>query len=255
MDNFSRALYCTKKMKNFFATDNRQQVAEVEVPDNIEINSLEYILYIFYSCLLDYGMRSKIYHANLIKTYQEHSEIFKPGYVVEKYFYNEEELLGIIKNNIHPRYPNIALKKWLELSYFIDKNYPGDSLIIKIKQLNSYSDLYNFITNIKGYGQKTGGLLLRLIYESGICSFDGEINDIPIDRHDVEISYLNGIIDKEKLNEKELKDLGAIWIKAAKENDISACDIYKYLWTIGSILCLKKKCLECPLKENCLKKI
>lgn len=254
MNNYDKAIYCTKKMKEYF--DVVDESAIVAVPEYIEKNSLEYITYLFYSCLLDYGMRSKLYHANLMATYKKYSEIFNPSYVVEKYLNNNnDELLKIIKENIHPRYPNVALKKWLELSEFINSNYPGEKLVEAIKELNSYKELYEFITNIKGYGQKTGGLLLRLIYECGICDFDDEINDIPIDRHDVEISYLNGIVQKEKLNNKELKDLGTTWIRAAKECGVSACYIDKYLWSIGNSLCLKKECLECPLKDNCKRKV
>lgn len=253
MNNFNKAFSCAKNMKEYF--DKIDENARVSIPENIEKNSLEYITYIFYSCLLDYGMHSKLYHANLIETYKKYSEIFRPNYVVNKYLDNKDELLQIIKENIHPRYPNIALKKWLELSEFINNNYPEEKLIETIKSLDSYKALYEFIINIKGYGQKTGGLLLRLIYESGICNFNDEINDIPIDRHDVEISYLNGIVQKEKLNTKELKELGTTWIKAAKKCGVSACSIDKYLWSIGNSLCFKKKCLECPLKDNCKRKV
>lgn len=253
MNNYDKALYCTKRMQEYFEIVDEN--AKVAVPEKIEKNYLEYITYLFYSCLLDYGMRSKLYHANLIETYKKHSEIFKPSYVVNKYLDRSDELLQIIKKNIHPRYPNIALKKWLELSEFINDNYPGEKLVGAIRGLSSYKELYEFITSIKGYGQKTGGLLLRLIYECGICDFNDEIDDIPIDRHDVEISYLNGIVKKEKLNNKELKELGTTWIRAAKECGVSACYIDKYLWSIGNSLCLKKKCLECPLKDNCKKKV
>lgn len=253
MDNFDKACYCTKRMKAYFEVVDERAI--VPVPESIEINSLEYVTYLFYSCLLDYGMRSKIYHTNLMETYKKYPMIFKPSYVTDNYLNNTESLLEIIKDNIHPRYPNIALKKWLELSEFLSKKYPNQSLITKIVSLSSYKELYNFITSIKGYGQKTGGLLLRLIYESGIGSFNDELSDIPIDRHDIEISYLNGVVTSDKLNNKEIKELGELWIKAASKYGVSPCHIDKYLWTIGNSFCLKKKCLECPLKDNCQRKI
>lgn len=253
MFNTSKANYCALKLKEFYSEN--EEIAVVLVPDKIKVNSLEYLLYIFYSCLLDYGMRSKIYHNNLVKTYEIYEEIFKPEYVVANYLDKHDELLKIMKENIHPRYPNIAVEKWLTLSKYINDNYPGEKLIDAIGKLNSYSELYRFITNIKGYGQKTGGLLLRLIYESNICNFNDELEDIPMDRHDLEISYLNGVIDNKKLSQKEIKELGSIWCLAAHNNDISSCLIDKYLWSIGNGFCLKKKCLECPLKDNCQRKI
>ncbi len=36
----------------------------------------------FYSCLLDYGMRSKIYHKNLVDTYEKYPNIFDPNYAI-----------------------------------------------------------------------------------------------------------------------------------------------------------------------------
>lgn len=253
MFDIEKAKLCASKMKDYF--DSNEEVANVEIPTSIKMGSNDHILYIFYSCLLDYGMRSKTYHTNLIKTYENYKNIFNPSYVVKTFKDNEINLFNIIKENIHPRYPNIALKKWLELSEFLNTNYPDDKLKKKIFSFKSYKQLYNFITSIKGYGKKTGGLLLRLIFESGICNFNDDLQDIPIDRHDIEISYLNKVIDKINLNNDDLKKLGTIWIKAGKTNNISADDIDRYLWSIGTNLCLKKKCNECPLKNECKTKL
>lgn len=253
MFDIDKATLCVEKMKKYFSSSD--EVANVGIPSNIEIGSSDYVTYIFYSCLLDYGMRSSTYHSNLIHTYQQYKDIFNPCYVVENYEGHPEKLLEIIKENIHPRYPNIALKKWLDLSIFLNRNYPDDQLKEKICSLSSYKELYHFITSIQGYGQKTGGLLLRLIYESGMCHFTDELDDIPIDRHDVEISYLNEIVDKEQLNPKKLKLLGTTWIQAAKSRGVSACDIDKYLWSIGNRLCSKKRCFECPVQAECKTKM
>lgn len=252
MYSLDKAELCAHLMKDYFSY--REDDANVCVPEDIRLGSLEHIIYLFYSCLLDYGMRSKIYHANLLNTYRIYKQIFNPSYVIEEYKDNEEELFTIIKENIHPRYPKVALKKWLSLSLYLS-SYPNDSLLLYIKNISSYKELYNFITSINGYGQKTGGLLLRLISEAGICEIDEDLEDIPIDRHDVEISYLNGVIDKDKLNNNELKELGSIWIKAARKCNIKASDIDRYLWTIGNSMCVRRKCLDCPLSLNCHKKV
>lgn len=252
MDELEKAISCTKKMKEYFSIT--LQNANVDIPKDIVIGTNEHLIYIFYSCLLDYGIRSKTYHTNLIHTFEKDKEIFDPKYVVEHYENNELELLKVIKNNIHPRYPNIALKKWIYLSKFLYTNYPDDQLRTKIVSLQSYRELYDFILQINGYGQKTGGLLFRLICEAKICQFDDEIQEIPIDRHDIEISYLNGIIQKETLNKEEIKKLSRIWIEAANRNDISPFDMDKYLWSIGNQLCSKKKCDICPINMNCRRK-
>ena len=74
-----------------------------------------------------------------------------------------------------------------------------ENLLNKIKTFNSFNDLNKFINASKSYGQKTGGLLLRLIYESNICILNDGMQAIPLDRHDIEISYLNGISKNKEL--------------------------------------------------------
>lgn len=62
-----------KTLNNYFKY--KTQLANIEYPSNIKYKSNKYFLYMFYSCLLDYGMRSKIYHKNLIETYKEYPNI------------------------------------------------------------------------------------------------------------------------------------------------------------------------------------
>lgn len=247
--DLDKAIICSKCLDDYF----KEQVsaAEVSYPSNLKKNSKDYLIYVFYSCLLDYGMRSSIYHDNLINTYNKYSQIFGPKHVVDNYIGNEEELRNIIVNNIHPRYPNVAVKKWIDLSIYLNDN---KYLYENIKSMNSYERLENLIFSIKGFGQKTGGLLLRLIYESGISNFTFELENIPIDRHDIEISYLNGIVNKSILNEDEIRNLGKCWVEAAKQNNITPVDIDKYLWSVGNKFCNNKNCFECPLHNTCKRK-
>ena len=156
-------------------------------------------MYMFYSCLLDYGMRSKIYHQNLIRTYQKYPDTFNPNHVINM---KEDTLKNIIANNIHPRYPNIALKKWIGLS---KKLIEYDNILDYLKTINNFGELSRFIKNIKGYGQKTGGLLIRIICDSEVCSFKEKVESIPIDRHDIEISYWTGILSNKSIGNKDIQ--------------------------------------------------
>lgn len=241
-----------QKLNEYYSNEDSNALANVDFPKRLKYKSNEWLIYIFYSCLLDYGMRSQKYHNNLINTYYLHKEIFEPRYVIEHFTTNKEELLNIMKNNIHPRYPNIAINKWLNLSIELSKH---DNLLNIIKKFNSFNELNSFIRNINGFGQKTGGLLLRLIYESNICNFNDKLGYIPLDRHDIEISYLNDIIDSRKLNNKQIEELSSLYIKSGEKFGIDANLIDKYLWNIGSDFCNKRNCLKCPLHDNCKTKI
>lgn len=241
-----------QKIHEYYSGIESSDLATVDFPSEIEYKSNEWLIYIFYSCLLDYGMRSQKYHDNLIKTYHIYSDIFNPNYVIEKFTTNKVELLNIMKNNIHPRYPNVAVDKWINLSRELSKY---DSLLDKIKEFNNFNELNLFIRSIKGYGQKTGGLLLRLIYESGVCSFNDKLGCIPLDRHDIEISYLNNIMDSQKLNSKQIEELSSLYIESGEKLGIDANLVDKYLWNIGNDFCNKKNCIKCPLYDSCKTKI
>lgn len=237
-----------QKMYEYYNNTDFNILATVDFPKKLEYKSNKWLIYIFYSCLLDYGMRSKNYHNNLINTYHIYPQIFNPNYVLANFTTNRDELLNIMKNNIHPRYPNVAVDKWLNLSKELSKY---NNLLEKIKEFNNFNELNLFIRNIKGYGQKTGGLLLRLIYESNVCKFNDKLGYIPLDRHDIEISYLNSIIDSRKLNNSQIEELSSLYIKSGEKLGIDANLIDKYLWNIGSDFCNKKNCINCPLYEDC----
>lgn len=244
--NYEKCKKIISLLDNYF--QNEENIAEVEYPSSVVYGSNDYFLYMFYSCLLDYGMRSKIYHQNLIHTYMQYPYIFNPSYVVTM---SEEELKDILVHHVHPRYPNVAVKKWIVLS---NKLLQYDDLIAYLKKLDSFQALDNFIKSIPGYGQKTGGLLIRIIYDSNICNFKYDLEAIPIDRHDIEVSYLTGIVDSDKLSQKEIKILSDTYIMVAKDLNFNASIVDRYLWEIGNHFCTKKDCADCPLKNVCRKK-
>ena len=230
------------RLNNYF---NNSEPANIEFPSKVQYKSNEYYLYMFYSCLLDYGMKSKVYHRNLSETYMKYPQIFNPNYVLKM---DEEELKVIIVNNIHPRYPNVATKKWLKLSTILKKY---NDISNYLKEFKNFDELSCFIRSINGFGQKTGGLLIRIICDSKICNFEEEVKAIPIDTHDIEISYLTGIIDSKNISSSQIDDLSNTYVTIGNELNINPSGIDKYLWETGNTFCNKKNCDECPLNAIC----
>lgn len=243
---YKKCIKIVEVLNNYFK--NNVNLADIEYPSNIKYKTNKYYIYMFYSCLLDYGMRSKIYHKNLVETYNNYPNIFEPNYVINM---DKEILKDIVVNNIHPRYPNVAVKKWINLS---DSLMKYNDVLGYLKNINSFKELELFVKNINGFGQKTGGLLIRIICDSNICNFAENIESIPIDRHDIEISYLTGIINDKKIGKKEIGDLSDIFVKAGRYLEVNPSDIDKYLWQIGNSFCNKKMCNECPLNNFCKEK-
>ena len=75
-----------------------------------------------------------------------------------------------------------------------------------------------------------------------------------MDRHDIEISYLNGIIKNKELTTKQIAELSTAYISASNKLNINPSVVDKYLWEIGNQYCNKHNCTNCPLVNNCLTK-
>lgn len=241
--DYEKCKIVINSLYDYFSNDGK--LTNIEYPKEIKYASNNYYLYMFYSCLLDYGMKSKLYHNNLSNTYGKYPEIFIPSRAKNM---SGEKLKKIIVNNIHPRYPNVALKKWLALSNELCKY---DNLLEVLSKITCFQDLINFINSLKSYGQKTGGLLARIITDSKICNFDEMVESIPIDRHDIEISYLTGIINSKNINNKEINELSNCYVKICNELKINPSEIDKYLWEVGNTFCNKKNCSSCPINIYC----
>lgn len=84
-----------------------------------------------------------------------------------------------------------------------------------------------------------------------MCKFNDKLGYIPLDRYDIEISYLNNIIDDRKLNNNQIEELSRLYIKNGEKLGIDANLIDKYLWNIGNDFCNKKKCTKRPLYDDC----
>ena len=222
-------------------------IANVDYPKDIIFKSDDYFIYMFYSCLLDYGMKSKVYHKNLIDAYERYPLIFNPHYVIET---DEASLKSILVASVHPRYPNIAARKWIKLSQSLIQY---ENITKYLESINSFEELVAFIKQIGGYGQKTGGLLARIISDSHICNFDCKVESIPIDRHDIEISFLTGISLYRCSKEEDIKKLSDIFVKVCNDIGVNPGDIDKYLWEIGNSFCNRKSCDDCPLTSICRK--
>ena len=112
---------------------------------------------------------------------------------------------------------------------------------------------------LNGFGQKTGGLLLRILIDEGLINPIDGIAEIPIDRHDIDLCVWLEVIsnitsDEIKKNKKVIKLLSDTWVTAAKQLSISPSLADQYLWIIGSQFCSKSQCEVCPLSNDCVKK-
>ena len=247
-----------RAMHAFFANKNIQEQAQVVIPNSIELRSVEHYRYLFYSCLLNYGMKSTTLHENLRHLYEQYSHLFSPNYIVELYSNSYTELAAILRSYIHVRYPNECAKRWIDLSTLLHTQYhdnPKEMFIDK----STYYEFKKSISQIKGLGQKTGGLLLRMLIDNDMLKSSDGIAEIPIDRHDVDLCIWLDVIsnctaDEIKKSKKIIKQLSDIWVQAANNLSISPSLADQYLWVIGSDFCTSRNCVHCPIPHLCNRK-
>ena len=251
--NNEKSRIAVKRLHNSFSTADSLHKATISLPEGLEWGSREHFLYLFYGCLLDYGMKSSFYHKNLKKAYKEKPELFEPVYIVETFQRHVQDLAVFLKNFVRIRFPNEGARRWLSLSEILLKKYNGDPRNI-FKPLMGFNDIRKAIFSIKGFGQKTGGLLIRILYENNLIKVQDSITHIPIDRHDIEISINLGVLEGncgEHHENNLIEQLSSTWVKASQTENVDPCETDRNLWLLGSLLCSKKKCSQCPLNDMC----
>lgn len=245
-------------MNNFFQENKDFKMANIILPSSIKPGSLEHCKYLFYSCMLNYGMKSTVLHENLQLFYEENPCLFDPKYVLNVYKYNICELADLLRSRIHVRYPNQSAKNWINLSEIMLNKYNGNFDEIFLNK-QTYLEYQAAIFELDGFGQKTGGLLLRMLIDEGFIKPIDGISEIPIDRHDINLCIWLGVINGLTANDiKKSKGiigiLSKVWVNVSKEFNISPSITDQYLWIIGSKFCSKYQCNICPLNSLCINK-
>lgn len=246
------------KMNIYFAEQEISDRASVLLPSSIEVGSETHFRYLFYSCLLNYGMKSSVLHRNLVILYEGMPALFMPQYICEKYWNDCTPLAEILRTHIHVRYPNQCAKNWWALSNTLHTQYHDNPQELFWGRY-TYHHMQSAILAVKGFGQKTGGLLLRILIDNELLSPIDGIAEIPIDRHDIDLCIWLGIIsnvtaEEIKRSSKIIAQLSQTWVNAANDMSISPSLADQYLWLIGSQFCAQEKCQVCPLYEMCERK-
>lgn len=245
-------------MDVYFAHENGKNQAQVILPEGIEKGSQQHYCYLFLSCLLNHGMKSSALHENLRAFYEKKPEVFSPEYVVTAYKDHPSDFADLLRTFLHVRYPNESAKRWIALCENLHINYHDNPKEMFYKK-NKYEELKKVIRSITGMGQKTGGLLLRMLIDQGMVICSDGIREIPIDRHDIDLCVWLGVVknitaEEIRKNKKIISRLSAVWVQASEDLAISPSVTDQYLWIIGSQLCTEKQCEDCPVRSMCSKK-
>ena len=217
------------------------------IPKDFKRDLRKASLFVAYTLLCDYFMKSVVLYQNAKRFAEEKPRFFDPIFT-KKYRRKESELAQILKENLSVRFPNEAARRWLDFSQKIINYYNGNPL--EIFELESASEIVKRLREFRGFGHKIGNLYFRII--AGLIDKKFlDINEVypPIDVHDVRLTYRWGIISDQERN--KVKRVRELWLNACKDANVNWFHVDRMMWIIGSRFCFQKACDVCPTAEFC----
>lgn len=180
--------------------------AEELVPK--ELKPLKKSQYIFYVLQLDYAMKSQILYRGALKLYKTKPNFFTPQFVSKL---SEEALTKYLREYLHPRYINEAVKRYGVNTKQLQKLYDGDPRKI-FEGAALCQEVLGQLKSFRGFGPKIGNFFVRTM----INTFQYDFKDIdaispPVDVHDVRIAFLLGYTKTVKMTQNNINFVKNLW--------------------------------------------
>jgi len=227
----------------------KSNLLEYQIPNGVVYASKEHAMFYFFLIFNDHGTKSTRLYENFKKLFGENSNYFNPKKIANL----EDELKEKIAQ-LGVRYANNSFKYWVYNAQKIVDEFDGDIY----KLFTNYKDatqLYKKIKEFKGYGDKTTGLLLRVIDGVEFTKLENfEQVPLPVDTHDSKIAINCNMIEKfdyNKADRKTLQNVSYMWQDLSNSIGINWEELDKALWILGSVGCVQKECGQCPINMYC----
>jgi endonuclease III len=236
----------------------KSDLVENQVPDGASPGSAEHATFLFFVVCHDHGVRSRDLYRRAKVAYSERPWLFSAPDVIERFAGPDDAgLVEATVSNIGVRYPREGARRWYLNALRLLLEYDGraDRLF---RSTSDATDLLKKICSFRGYGPKTGGMLLRAAVGLGLAQVDRQQEVlVPVDIHDARIASYTGILTTSPapadeaafrayvpLVQRALRD-------SCREARVSWLDVDRALWLIGSRGCVLRRCSECPLLDLC----
>jgi endonuclease III len=234
-------------------------LVENQIPLGVEIRSRQHALFLFYTVANDHGMKSSRLYSRAKDLFQSRPDLFEPTSVLQKYRNPEDQyLLEDTGRFLGTRYPKETAKGWYNNSERLQTFFEGDPRGLCGRYTDA-QDLLKEIKKFRGYGPKTGGLLLRAIVGLGFVTpqnLDRVL--VPVDIHDSRISFFTGVVEADDSRQpsgsgyySHVRDVQQILRDTCSTLGITWTDVDRALWIIGSRGCVKLRCSLCPIQDLC----
>ncbi len=219
------------------------------IPSSIKTGSEEHFKFLFYMNSINYGTKMSSLIERGIAMYNENPKLFDAEQIIK---YEEETLSSDLRKYLKPRFPNQAIKRWLNNSQLLVNNYQSN---VKNVFKGDVKNILNNLSDFYGFGPKISNLLVFFMIEQKLISpksLDGLM--MPIDSHDVNISLWTKIALETNSREDKYfyaSQLQKFYTDYCKDNDINILDLDRAMWITGSYGCSKKLCSSCKINSSC----
>jgi endonuclease III len=233
---------------------------EHQIPEGVAKLSVEHARFLFFVVSNDHGIKSSHLYSKAKQLFVQNPEIFNPSFVLRQFGTPyDRRLIELTGERLGTRYPKETAKGWFINSALIREHFEGEPLNL-LRFSGAAKDLFSAIRRFRGYGPKTGGILLRAIVGVGFAKVTG-LDEVllPVDVHDTRISFLTRVLrntgSKDLPGPQEL----AKYVKKVQMVLKTACDrereswlnVDRALWLIGSRGCSRGRCELCPISDLC----
>ncbi|MHA1973317.1 MAG: hypothetical protein ACTSW1_10000 [Candidatus Hodarchaeales archaeon] len=228
---------------------------EYILPSNLQEGTKEHALYLTYVISVDYMVNAVKLWKNSREEYYAYPEHFQPETILG----NGDQSLRTIVKRIGARFPSTGAKTWKAISEVLIEKYGGDPRQITEKP----SSIKEIKTRLADFpylkGNKLSNFYLRAMSENQLFKItDFDELDIPVDIQVARFSIYTGVLSLDEgtfrgcVHEEPLRSLiEDAWRDAARKLETYPWKLDEPIWTIGSKLCSKKKCGQCPVRQYC----
>ena len=228
---------------------------EYALPRNLEEGTREYALYLTYVISIDYMTDAEKLWKRSRGAYELYPERFTP----EKILKVSPRTVETFVKNLGARFYSSAAKTWIKISNVLVDKYDGDprnltSQPLTIEEIKEKIEEFPYLR-----GPKLTNFYIRAMGETELFKVKNlDELDIPVDKQVARFTMYTGVLGllseqfQGCVHEPPLRDLiEEAWRNAAKKLGIPPWKLDEPIWTIGSKLCSKRKCGQCPVEEFC----
>jgi len=228
---------------------------EYVLPRNLKEGSKEHALFLTYVISIDYMTDA----VKLWKKSRGAYELYPDRFTPEQLLKVSPKTVETFVRNLGARFGSTAAKIWTDLSRILADKYVGDprNLTIEALTIQEIKKRLNEFPSLRG--PKLSNLYIRAMGETGLLKVkDLEELDIPVDKQVARFTMYTGVLKllSEQFvgcaQEQPLRGLiEEAWRQAATTLGTAPWKLDEPIWTIGSKLCSKRKCGQCPVHDLC----